>query len=129
MCCGIKFWGFFLAAILGGLIGLAIMAMATPCYHDLVTVWTGVELPWHMDKHHFHANSTADGIEIAHTITGCISETGWPVFLTFLFVGMGTAVFIYIVAIFCCMCKGCCCHCDDRKYHRGRHRRRDSYDD
>lgn len=107
-CCSMKFWGLFLAAILGGLMGLLVMTIATPCYHDLFAIWTGHELPWKQTEHHVHDNSTVDVLETLHTFNECWVKTGWPILCTYMFVAMGIAVVLYIIAIFACMCHCCC---------------------
>jgi hypothetical protein len=113
-----KFWGVFLAAIVGGVFGLITMAVVTPCYHDVVFWLTGREIPWNVEQHAYHANSAPSTLETVNTFTACWMATGWPIFLTYMFVGMGIAVVVYIVAIFACMCNCCCLLGRGRRYSR-----------
>jgi hypothetical protein len=112
-----KLWGVFLAALLGGLLGMVALGLFTPCFHEIfgiiteheeVTAKDGLLLPSLND----HRNETSrDVIEIAHTITGCLQEVGIATVSLFFCIGAGIAVVIYIIVIF----SSCCCH--------GHHRR------
>ena len=118
-CCSMKFWGVFLAAILGAATGFAVLVAVTPCYHDLFTMWTGHEIPWSQEEH--HVQPPADGntlgpdvLVIAHSLFDCLEESGKTRIAAYTLIGASIAVVLYIIIIFMCMCRRCCCGCHSK---------------
>jgi len=104
-----KLWGVFLAALLGGLLGLVALGLFTPCFHEVFGIMTEHEELVSSLTGHGSSNQTVhDVLGIAHTVTGCLQDVGLATVTLFFCIGAGLATVIYIIVIFasCCCCHG-----------------------